>query len=319
MFIFLGFFICDPFFVIQFRKYLYNFIVYNKEVKYYWAGNYPVVFLISHIKELSSSVYLNIFGFFIVLFGVSCLFKKDRKLLIIVFSTVLIYEVYFGIFQRDTSPLRYLNPILPVLALIFSAGIDFIIMRGRKFIIVLIAFFAILSFNYCNIWQGLSTGPTYLQKARAFIETTIPEFTTICITSNNCLPQLNMTRKTYDYLIETAPSIGKTEGHELTYKDMDSEGRYSAVFRELRIESLKNDPQYNLVRWDNGIETEEDAKSFLYKNNAKYIISNSALKIQNKSLEDIKVVSLVKIFRPRNKKVYKILYGDPSLFLYKVN
>jgi len=106
--------------------------------------------------------------------------------------------------------------------------------------------------------------------------------------------------------------------HELKYKDMDKEESYDNIFKELRIQSLTKEPQYNIIMWDNNIKTEEEAVAFLKKNNVKYIISKDAITIANRRLEDTKVASLEKEFEPVNKRIYRAVYADVSLFLYKV-
>ena len=164
-----------------------------------------------------------------------------------------------------------------------------------------------------------SLSQTHIQKARAFIEESVPEFSTICLASNNYIPQLNMTRKSYYHLISTGPVVENIAGHELTYKNMENEKGYDSAFQELRIDSLMRRPQYNLVRWDKNIKTENDAMDFLKENNIRYIISNCPLSIDNKRLEDTKIASLVKVFEPRNKRIYKLVYNDVSVFIYKVN
>lgn len=313
-FIFLGFFICDPYFIIQFNKYYYNLKLYGTEMKYYWKISSDV----NHLRQIVSLLYLNIFGFFILIFGAWHLFKRNRKLSFILLFTIMVYEIYFGILFKNCSPVRYLNPLIPIAVLIFSAGVDFITTYKRKLTVILILFAGILIYNYFDIWQGLSLEQTHLQRARAFIEKTIPEFTTICITSNNYLPQLSMTRECYFYLIKTAPTGWENiKGHELTYKNMDREDNFDA-FRELRIESLTKSPQYNLIRWDKAVKTSEAAPQFLKTNNIKYIISNGP---GSKELEYKGIVTLIQKFEPRNKRIYMDPCGDANmaLYLYKVN
>jgi hypothetical protein len=316
-FVFLGFFISNPFFIIKFNTYLHNLLVFSTdEIKYYWAGYYPVVFCITHIKDLMSLMYLNFFGFLILIFGAWRLFKKDKNLFFIIIATVFVYEAYFSIFHREAFPLRYLHPLLPIVALIFSAGIDFIIRYKKKLMAILAIFFGILIYNYFDIWKGLSIGKTYIQEARSFIESTIPEFTTICIASNHYLPQLNMTRESYSRLMETAPLPRGThiQAYKLSYKPMDNEDNYDASFRELRIESLTKKPQYDIIRWNNEIKTENDASAFIKDNNIKYLVSAGACLIGNKKIEDTKVAFLLKEFEPKNKRVFE----GPPVFLYKV-
>jgi len=310
-FIFLGFFICNPFFIINFRTYFYNLKLFGIEMKYYWKG-LPYG---NHLRELVSLLYLNIFGFFILIFGFFNLIKKDKKLLLIVSSVVLIYEIYFGIFFNNYSPLRYLNPLLPIVALFFGAGIDFI-KNHKKYILVGVLFLLVLPYNYYKIWLGMTVAKTYLQKARSFIEENIPEQTVLCITTNNYIPQLNMTEKAYYYLMDTAPAFKNIEGHELFYKDMDDKSRYEGDFRKLRLQSLMKKPQYNFIRWDMSIETEADAIDFLKKNNIGYILSDGSWKIGNKRLEDTGIASLAKEFKPYGHRAYS---WTESLFLYKVN
>lgn len=316
-FIFLGFFISNPFFIIKFKTYFHNLLVYSTdEMKYYWAGYHPVVFCITHIKDLMSLMYLNFFGCLILIFGAWRLFKKDKKLFFIIMATVFVFEAYFSIFHREASPIRYLHPLLPIAALIFSAGIDFIIRHKKKLVAILAIFFGILIYNYFDIWKGLSIGKTYTQEARSFIESAIPEFTTICIASNHYLPQLNMTRESYYRLMKTAPSPRGTDSqaYNLSYKPMDNEDNYDASFRELRIESLTKKPQYNIIRWDNGIKTEKDALIFIKENNIKYVVSAGACLISNKKIDDTKIAFLFKEFEPKNKRVFE----GPPVFLYKI-
>lgn len=314
-FIFIGFFVCNPFFLVKFGTYFHNLAIYSAvEMKYYLTGS-PTIFGLTHLQQLTSVMYANFFGLLVLVLGSWGLFKKDKKLFIFASFTILVYEVYFGIFSNNYSPLRYLNPLLPIALLIFSTGINFIITQRKEFRSVLIIFGLILSYNYFDIWQGLSFGPTYLQKARYFIEQTIPEFTTICLTSKSHLPQLNMTEESYHRLIDTAPAMRDISGHELHYKEMDNREDYDRIYSKLRIESLAKKPQYNLLRWDSSINTEEDATNFLKKYKVKYILSTDLPMISNKRLVDAGIVSLVTEFRPRNKRIY----GNLRLYLYKVN
>jgi len=311
----LGFFICNPFFVIQFTKYFYNFMVFRTIVRYYWEGYHPAIFCLTHAAEAMSLMYMNLFGFLIFLFGAHYLFKRNKKLTAIAFTGILVFEVYFGIFLRTTSPMRYLFPLLPIVALFFSSGVNFIISNKRKFIAVLILFVLIAFYNYLDIWQGVSSRPTYLQKARYFIEKSVPEFTTICITSDSLLPQLNMTRASYGHLLNTAQELQDIPGHNVHYKEMDSEKNYDSIFRELRVESMTKSPQYNLLRWDRNIKTKKDAMNFMIRNNVKYIIgSNAAWLDTNKELIDTRIISLVNEFRPDNKRVY----GNEFLYIFKI-
>lgn len=318
-FIFLGFFICDPFFIIQFKRYFYNLMSYNVEARYYWKDSAEAILGSKHLKELISTLYLNLFGFFILVLGAWSLFKKDKKLFGVIFFSSFIYEIYFGVCLKNYSPLRYLNPLIPMVVLMLGSGIDFIINRSRKLIFILIMFILILAYNYFDIWKGLSFGLTYIQKARAFIERTVPEFTTICIASNNYIPQLNMTRESYDRLIKTAPVGKNIKGHELLYRNIDSESSYDSAFKELRIKSLMKKPQYNLIRWDDNIKTEEEVVSFLKKNSIQYILSNNVLTINNRKLDDTRAAFLIREFKPGNQRIYRAVFGDTSLFIYKVN
>ena len=313
-FSFIGFFVSDPFFIIRFSKYFHNFMVYNEEVKYYWSS--PAVFFVTHLKELTSFMYLNPVGFVVLIFGACAMLKKDKKLFCIVFFTAMAYEVYFGIFRNTQSPLRYLNPIFPLFALFFSAGADFLIKKNRKLFYGIIAIFiGILSYNYFEISHNLSYRPTYIQKARAYIENTVPEFTNICVFSNSYIPQLNMTEKSYHHLIETAPKVKAVEGHELNYIEMDDRDKYDDYVTMLRIESLAKKPQYNLIRWDSGIETEAEAVKFLNKLNIKYVISSDPAIINNKKIELTNIASLVKKFEPIDIRVY----APKTVYIYRVN
>lgn len=313
--IFLGFFICNPFFIIGFNKYFHNFTVYSTiEAKYYWAG-IPGIFGLTHLKELCSFIYLNFFGFLILLLGGYNLFKKDKKLSIFAFFAILVYEIYFAIFLSQYTPLYYLNPLLPVAALLFGAGIDFIVNYGKKFMAILIIFAVVLVYNYFDFWIGLSIPKTYLQEARAYIEKNIPEFTTICITSNNKLPQLNMTEASYHHLIKTAPVIDAIAGHKLSYQKLDDEASYDSIFKKLRIESLTHKPQYNLIRWDKNIKTEKEARVFLKNNNIEYILGIIMPVVNNKKLTETEIALPIRIFKPNNKRIY----GDINLYLCKVS
>jgi hypothetical protein len=209
--------------------------------------------------------------------------------------------------------------LLPVVAFIFAAGVDYIILYRKELIAVLILFGIMVSYNYIDIWRGLSFGATHLQKARAFIEKTIPEFTNICITSNNFMPQLNMTKESYYHLIKTAP-LGNVQRRRGIYSDMEKDKDYDNIFKELRMESLAKKPQYNLIRWDKDIKTIEEANSFLRQNNIRYILSRGAYGIAGKRLEETGVAFLVKEFKPDNERVYKaVVGGGVDLYLYEVN
>jgi len=313
-FIFIGFFVSNPFFIMQFDKYFHNFMTYNEEARYYWST--PAVFFLTHIKELVSFLYINLIGFIILIFGAWGILKKDKRLFCAVFFTVLAYEIYFGIFQKTQSPLRYLNPIFPLFALFFSAGADFLIKKNKKLFYGIIAIFiGILSYNYFEISYNLSYRPTYMQKARAYIENTIPEFTNICVFSNSYIPQLNMTEKSYLHLIETAPGVKMVEGHELNYKEMDDKSKYEDYMIRLRVESLTKKPQYNLIRWDSSIKTEAEALKFLNKRDIKYIISSDPVIINNKRIEFTNIASLVKSFEPIDTRVY----APKTVYIYSVN
>lgn len=312
--VFIGFFICNPFFIIKFNTYFHNLKVLVVETKYYWKS----VSHSNHLGELSSPMYLNMFGLLILLFGIWNMLKRDKRLLLMVLLVILMYESYFGIFLNNYSPLRYLNPLFPVTVLLFSAGIDFIIANKRR-IPIMIIFLLVSFYNYVDIWRGMTVTQTHLQKARSFIETHIPERTVICITSNNYLPQLNMTEESYYYLMNTVSAPKNIKGYELSYKDMDDEKIYDTVLRKLRMQSLTKRPCYNFIRWDDNIKTEIEAVDFLRKNKVAYIISKDACAIGDKRLEDTKVASLIREFKPYNKRIYKAVYADVSLFLYKVN
>jgi hypothetical protein len=310
---FLGFFLCDPFFIVQFKKFAYNFMLYNLENKYYWDA--PATFLITHAKDLGSLVYINIFGMLILLLGIFRLFKEEKSLFFPIAITILLYEAYFGIYLSQQSPLRYLNPVMPLVALVFSAGVNFILEHKKKFIPVLFIFFCILAYNFLDIWYGLSFRPTYIQEVRKFIEKTTPEFTNICIASDSFMPQLNMTRQTYLYLINTAPKAAYLLDCKIKYINMDDESRYNSVYRELRIESMTQRPQYNLIRWDTNLNTQDAAVKFLVKNKIKYIVSYGQFTINKQNAEKIEGIELVKEFKPKNRRVY----GNNSLYLYRAN
>jgi hypothetical protein len=276
---------------------------------YYWHGAYglPVIFGLTHIRELCSVMYLNIAGFVILLLGSLALFKKDRRLFSMVFFCILVYEVYFGAYRNICSPLRYLHPLLPVAALIFASGIHFITVQNKRLIGILVACLLVLAYNYFDIWRGISFGPTSVQKARAYIEKNIPEFTRICITSNQHMPQLNMTKESYEHLIQTAPIIEKIEGHEINYKKLSDDSKYGTA-KDIRIESLMQRPRYNLVRWDKNIKTEEDAVNFFKREKIEYIVSFGPFKINGKNLKDIKDISVVEIFRTINARISTDVY-----------
>jgi len=313
--VFIGFFICHPFFIIQIGKYFHNLRVFTMEQRFYW-NSYANS---SHLQELMSFIYINLFGLLVLFFGFWRLFKEHKKLFIPMFCAILFYEIYFELYLRGSAPLYFINPLIPIAALVFSAGVNFIIMQRRKLLPVLISFAVVVSYNYFDIWKGLSLGQTHIQKARAFIEKSVPEFSVICLASNNYIPQLNMTRKSYYHLISTGPVVENIAGHELTYKNIENEKSYDSASKELRIESLIKSPQYNLVRWDKNIKTENDAMDFFKENDIKYVIANCPLSIENKRLEDTKTVSLLKVFEPRNKRIYKLVYNDVSVFIYKLN
>jgi hypothetical protein len=210
--------------------------------------------------------------------------------------------------------MRYLYPLLPIAALLYASGVDFIINKKGRLSPILILFAAVSIYNYLDIWQGISQRPTSLQKARYFIEENIPEFTTIAITTRSYLPQLSMTRSSYWHLLDTAPTTEQVAGHELDYKPMDDNARYHGMLREMRIASMTKSPQYNLLRWDKDINTEKEALQFLRKNKVKYIIGVDISLIGNKKLSDTKMLALVKQFKADNKRVYE----TPDLYIFKV-
>lgn len=310
---FLGFFVCNPFFVINFAKYIYNLKVFTAvEVMYYWKG-IPAIFGITHLKDISSLMYINSVGLLILFFGIWNLLKYDKKLFVYLFFSILVYEAYSTTYIRHYSPLYYLNPLLPIGILIFSSGINFIVNHKKKFMSILIIFGFFLSYNYFDIWHGLSMGKTYLQEAREFIEKNAPEFTNICITSTEKIPQLNVTKESYYRLLETeSPLVIK--GHELSYKGLDKEKTYFSIFRKLKAESLAKSPQYNLIRWDENIKTEQEAIAFFKKNNIKYVVGNKIPVVDNSRLSDTGLVLLEKDFSPKNKRVF----GDVILYIFKV-
>lgn len=313
-FVFLGFFIGNPFFILKFKTYFYNFYIFaTVHTRYYNKGYWPAVFGITHLKYLCSTLYLNIFGFLIFTMGILNLFKKERKLFILLFSTILLFEIYFGLYQKDCSPLYFLNPLFPFVALIFGGGVGAII-KNKRYLWVLIMFFLTVTFNYYIFWRDLSQRPTHLQKARLFIEENMPEFTNICIGTNNNLPQLNMTRQSYKHLIQTAPTR-VIEGHERNYRKMDDDSKYDSIFKELRIQSLAKKPQYNLIRWPSDIKDEARARDFFKKNNIEYILSSGKFSFGGKDVEEMLIASLVKNFEPNNVRVYE----EAGLYLYKVN
>ncbi|MFA4991734.1 MAG: glycosyltransferase family 39 protein [Candidatus Omnitrophota bacterium] len=315
--VFLGFFICDPFFIIQFNKYFHNLRIYGIEMKYYWKGDFGR----NHLLELGSLLYLNYLGLAFLAMGAWNLFKRHRGILAMFFLVTLVYEVYFGISFKNYAPLRYLNPIMPIAILTLSAGIDLMLNSYRKALAALAVFFVIIAYNYFDIWQGMAFGQTHIQKARSFIEKTVSELSVICIASNNYLPQLSMTRESYDHLVATAPPAGNIEGHELAYRGLDKESDYDGAFKGLRIEGLAKKPRYNLVRWDGGIITKEQAAGFLRGVKAEYVVSSTALILEGKRLEDTGIASLIKEFRPRNPRIYKAVFSgvDLGVFIYKVN
>ena len=58
---------------------------------------------------------------------------------------------------------------------------------------------------------------------------------------------------------------------------------------------------------------------FIKENNIDYIVSGSTLIIDGKKIEDTRMVSLVREFKPQNKRIYRAVFSDVSLYLYKVN
>jgi hypothetical protein len=312
---FLGFFIGDPFFVLRYKTYLYNLYVFDTVWVNQLYGNYsPSLFLITRIRDISSTLYLNLFGVLILLLGCWNLLKKEKKLLEYFLIIFFVFEIYFSLLHKNCSPTYYFNPLLPIAALIFSSGVDFMLRFGKRAISILIVFFMVLSFNYFVQLRDLSARPTYLQEARAFIEKSIPGYSNICIASDNNLPQLNMTRASYGHLIETDPgrNLGKDAG--ISYKPMDSDEYYTGIYRELRIQSLMKKPQYNLIRWDKLIKNEEEAAKFFHKQKIEYVICNGPVRVGGKELKDTDIVSLIREFKPNNTRVYE----DNNFYIYKV-
>ncbi len=316
-FVFFGFFICNPFFVIKYKTYLHNLILFDTvQTQYYDTGYWPAIFVITRIKDLSSMLYLNFFGSLIFILGCWKLLRKDRKLSLFLFLTILIFEIYFGLYHRNTSPTYFLNPLLPIILLIFAVGVDFILGFKKRLMPILVMFFLIITFKHFNILAAYSLVPTYTQEARAFIEQNIPDLTNICIASDNYLPQLNLTRKSYYHLIRTPSRKFKNDKlHPLNYKKMDYEVDNEDILRELRIESLTKKPQYNLIRWDINIRSEEEAIKFFKKNKIEYLITSNPRMIGKRKIEDTDLVYLVKTFKPN----IKIIYPDVDLNLYKIN
>lgn len=314
-FVFLGFFICNPFFIIMLKKFLYNFITYNKEVRTRWYGSAPAFFVFTHAKDLSSLFYINVFGTMILILGGIALLKKNKWLFSFLIFTIFVFEVYFVLFQEGCSPLRYLNPVLPLAILIFSAGVNFIISQRKRLIFILALFSLMQIYNYFAVWHGFSFGQTYVQEARAFIEKNIPEYAKICLIHNAHFPQLNMTKESYYHLINTAPDAD-FKGQKIIYEKVGGDIDSNDVIKDIRIESLMQKPQYNIVRWDsNIIKTTEDATKFLKKNKIEYVVASLIFKIGDERLGDIKGLSLVKEFRPKNM----LVYGNDCLYLYRVD
>ncbi|UCB56951.1 MAG: glycosyltransferase family 39 protein [Candidatus Omnitrophota bacterium] len=308
-FIFLGFFICNPFFIIRYKTYAYNFFLFvTVTVPDCYSGYARSLFLLTRIKDISSTFYLNLFGLLILILGCRHFYKRNKELAIYLFFVSLVFELYFSLYHKDCSPTYYLNPLLPIAALVFSAGVDFTLRFKRRLLPISIMFFAILFLNHYWVLRDLTARPDYLQKARAFIEKNIPEFTNICIVSNRNLPQLNMTRESYNHLIQAG-------AHENHYKEMDNDENYDSIFRELRIQSLTKKPQYNLIKWDKKIKDEKDLVDFLKKNNIKYVISGGVSMINGKRLEDTKSAFLMRTFESPNGKKY----NRGGVYLYKIH
>lgn len=316
---FLGFFICDPFFILKIGTYLHNLAMYSMEARYYW-GDRGAVFGWTHIKELNSLLYLNVFGFFIFLLGIWSLCKKYRYLVFCALFTILVYELYFGIFQKSFSPLRYLNPVMPMAALFFAAGIDFVVMNKKKFALVFAAFAMVLLYNYFEFWNAYSLRPTYMQQGRAFIEKNIPEFTVICLVSRSRIPQLSMTKESYYRLIDNPPTMDAIKGHELTYVEMDSRKKYEDIYKNLKVESMAKTPQYNLFLWDRKIMSKDKAVEFFKNNGIQYAISDQPWIIGSEKIEDTKIASLIKVFKPENRRAWAGTEPYPfDLYIYKIN
>lgn len=317
--VFAGFFLCDPFFILQFKKYFHNQLMHNIETRYYWKDLlFGVPPGLKHLKELIAMHNINPVGFLVLLFGFRNLFKKYRKVFICAFSAILAYEVYFGVYMYSCSPLRFLNPLAPLAVLVFASGVDFVTQR-RRLPVLLAVFLPLTAYSYFDVVRGLSVRPTHIQKARAFIEQSIPEFANICVMFPGYLPQLNMTRQSYFHFLNTIPPIRQIPGHELVYEPMENPEDYDPVLREIRVESMTKRPQYNLVRLDNNVATFQDLKSFLKKNNIEYILTTSEITAEDKEIGNCKVLTLVNRFAPANKRIYKIEHIDLSVFLYRVN
>jgi len=317
LFTFLGFFICNPFFIIKFTTYFYNLYIFDTVwINYVYKGYSPSLFIITRIKDLISTLYLNLFGFIVLILGFWNLVRKDKRMAFSFLAIFLLFEIYFSLLHKSCSPTYYLNPLIAMAALIFASGVDFLLNKRRQFVLILIMFFVISFFNYYVHLRDLSARPTYLQEARAFIEKNISEFSNICIASDNNLPQLNMTRASYNHLIQTFPGVvSKDKDIDISFRPMDSDENYDSIFRELRIQSLMKKPQYNLIRWDKKISSEEEAVLFLRKHNIKYIMANGEVSVGSKKLKDLKIVTLVREYSPNNTRVYE----DNNFYLYKVN
>ena len=315
-FIFLGFFICDPFFVLDLRKYLPQLLLLNNvEMKYHWQNIYPAKFVITHLVNLISTIYLNLFGFIILCLGAFKLFKINKRIFICLFSTILIYEIYFGILRNNYSPLYFLNPLAPLALLTISFGFAYILERKKTLIYLAIPFFIILVLNYYDLLIGLSLRPTHLQKARAYIERNIPEYSVICLANDSNIPQLSITKESYERLMQTIP-VKKSGNFDLSYKELN--GAFEETrnkFKELRIESMTKKPQYSLLRLPSSINDLNAFYDFLRKNKISYIISCGKFNFEQMHNASRDLIILEKKFVPVNKRVYE----EDGVFIYRVN
>lgn len=315
VFFILGNFICNPFFFLNFKTYGHNLVAFQQELRYYWGDYAPSVFILTHLRELASFLYLNLLGLVILFLGAVTLYKRNRRLCILLFSGMLVFEAYFSITLPNCFPLRYTYPLLGAAVIFFASGVEFILSKHTRLKILVVIFFVLIGYNYFDIWREFSSGPTQAQEARRYIESNIPALSAICIVPNQHLPQLNMTRESYWRLIQTAPVLETRGGQPINYVIIEDKHMYNDKIQEIWIESLTQYPQYDLYRWDRNIESMEQAEAFFKKNNIKYVLALTPVILGNRSLEESGGLSLLKAFKAKKARVYNAV----SLLLYRVN
>ncbi len=156
--VFLGFVLCDPFFVIEFKKFFSNFMALTKDLRQYTAAP-GVINIFGHLRELASPAYLNPAGFLVFILGLWALFFRKRILFFASLPALVLFEAYFGINQL--APLRYFNPLMPIAALIFGWGVNLILEKKKFFISILVIFFLLEGYNCFRVWQALSFKPSF--------------------------------------------------------------------------------------------------------------------------------------------------------------